>query len=128
MRGAAITRQRRRIAAGDAPSRGIGGFHLCCDACARQSGGYFVKQAPPLWALRGDGADLAVAAREAAVSGEAIFDGPQMILPYRGDMAGAQAGVAPGPNRVGIMLPPHAASPAALLLSRRRFWWRRMHW
>lgn len=117
--GAAITEARRRIAAGGIVAvKGIGGFHLCCDALSaaavarlrRDKRRPFKPFAVMAW-------NLAVAAREAEVSDEAgeILDGPQkpILLLARRPGGRIAADVAPGLNRVGIMLP---YTPLHLLL------------
>lgn len=117
--GAAITEARRRIAAGGIVAvKGIGGFHLCCDALSAAAVARLRRdKRRPFKPFAVMARNLAVAAREAEVSDEAgeILDGPQkpILLLARRPGGRIAADVAPGLNRVGIMLP---YTPLHLLL------------
>lgn len=117
--GAAITEARRRIAAGGIVAvKGIGGFHLCCDALSAAAVARLRwDKRRPFKPFAVMARNLAVAAREAEVSDEAgeILDGPQkpILLLARRPGGRIAADVAPGLNRVGIMLP---YTPLHLLL------------
>ena len=117
--GAAITEARRRIAAGGIVAvKGIGGFHLCCDALSAAAVARLRRdKRRPFKPFAVMARNLAVAAREAKVSDEAgeILDGPQkpILLLARRPGGRIAADVAPGLNRVGIMLP---YTPLHLLL------------
>lgn len=117
--GAAITEARRRIAAGGIVAvKGIGGFHLCCDALSAAAVARLRRdKRRPFKPFAVMARNLAVAAREAEVSDEAgeILDGPQkpILLLARRPGGHIAADVAPGLNRVGIMLP---YTPLHLLL------------
>ena len=117
--GAAITEARRRIAAGGIVAvKGIGGFHLCCDALSAAAVARLRRdKRRPFKPFAVMARNLAVAAREAEVSDEAgeILDGPQkpILLLARRPGGRIAPDVAPGLNRVGIMLP---YTPLHLLL------------
>ncbi len=116
---AAITRARQVLAAGGIVAvKGIGGFHLACDA-ASEAAVMTLRQrkhrpAKPFAVMV---RDMAAAAREVLVSpaAAAVLDGPQkpiLLLPRRagGRVAGAAAPISP---KLGIMLP---YTPLHLLL------------
>lgn len=117
--GAAITAARRRIADGGIVAvKGIGGFHLCCDATNAAAVARLRRdKRRPFKPFAVMARNLSVAAREAEVpkDAEAILDGPQkpILLLSRRHSGRIAAGVAPGFNRVGIMLP---YTPLHLLL------------
>ena len=117
--GAAITEARRRVGPrGLVGGKGIGGFHLCCDALSAAAVARLRRdKRRPFKPFAVMARNLAVAAREAEVSDEAgeILDGPQkpILLLARRPGGRIAADVAPGLNRVGIMLP---YTPLHLLL------------
>ena len=109
--GAAIREVRRRIAAGEIVAiKGIGGFHLCCDAQNEAAVARLRRdKRRPFKPFAVMARDLAVAEREAVVSKEAaeVLDGPEkpiLLLARRPDGRIAE-GVTPGLSRVGLMLP-----------------------
>lgn len=116
---AAITRVRRLLAEGGiAAIKGIGGFHLCCDATNGAAVARLrARKQRPVKPLAVMVRDMAAARREVAVSerAQALLDGPQkpiLLLPRQQGGLVAE-GVAPGMDRLGVMLP---YAPLQLLL------------
>ncbi len=119
-RGAAAIREARRVihAGGIVAIKGIGGFHLCCDAANEQAVARLrtLKRRPvkPFAVMM---KDLAVAQRECEVlPGQAdILDGHQKpIILLKKKQTGTTCGlVAPGTPKIGVMLP---YAPLQLLL------------
>ena len=108
---AAITETRRRIAAGGiAALKGIGGFHLCCDA-GNEEAVQLLRQrkhrpAKPLAVMV---RDESVLARECLLTEKArpMVTGPQrpiLLLP-RNPHSTLAPSVAPGNPKVGVLLP-----------------------
>ncbi|MBR3224811.1 MAG: carbamoyltransferase HypF [Atopobiaceae bacterium] len=116
---AAITEARRIIADGGVVAvKGIGGFHLCCDATNPDAVGLLRERkrrsAKPFAVMA---RDLAVARRECVVSpvAQEILTGhqkPILLLPRRSDGQACEA-CAPHNPKLGIMLP---YAPLQLLL------------
>ena len=118
-RAAAITEARRIIAGGGIVAvKGIGGFHLCCDATSEDAVTLLRERkrrsAKPFAVMA---RDLEVARREVEVSATAaeLLDGhqkPILLLPRRGEGLVCEA-VAPTNPKLGLMLP---YAPLQLLL------------
>ena len=116
---AAITEARRLIASGAVVAvKGIGGFHLCCDATNAEAVGLLRERkrrsAKPFAVMA---RDLAVAERECVVPSEALplLDGhqkPILLLPRRATGQACEE-VAPDNPKLGILLP---YAPLQLLL------------
>lgn len=116
---AAITRARRRIAAGGIVAvKGIGGFHLCCDATNAAAVARLRRdKRRPVKPFAVMARDLSTAEREVKVpeAARGILSGPQkpiLLLKKRPEGRVAD-GVAPGLGRIGLMLP---YAPLHLLL------------
>ena len=116
---AAITRARRRIAAGGIVAvKGIGGFHLCCDATNAAAVARLRRdKRRPVKPFAVMARDLFAAEREVKVSeaARAILNGPQkpILLLEKRSEGRVVDGVAPGLGRIGLMLP---YAPLHLLL------------
>ena len=118
-RTAAITEARRIIAGGGIVAvKGIGGFHLCCDATSEEAVTLLRERkrrsAKPFAVMA---RDLEVARREVEVSATAaeLLDGhqkPILLLPRRAEGLVCEA-VAPTNPKLGLMLP---YAPLQLLL------------
>lgn len=116
---AAITRARRRIAVGGIVAvKGIGGFHLCCDATNAAAVARLRRdKRRPVKPFAVMARDLSTAEREVKVpeAARGILSGPQkpiLLLKKRPEGRVAD-GVAPGLGRIGLMLP---YAPLHLLL------------
>lgn len=116
---AAITRARRRIAAGGIVAvKGIGGFHLCCDATNAAAVARLRRdKRRPVKPFAVMARDLSTAEREVKVpeAARGILSGPQkpiLLLKKRPEGRVAD-GAAPGLGRIGLMLP---YAPLHLLL------------
>ena len=116
---AAITEARRILATGGIVAvKGIGGFHLACDATNEATVARLrERKHRPVKPFAVMARDLAAATREVVVSAaaEAILDGPQkpiLLLPRRAEGRIAAA-VAPISPKLGVMLP---YTPLHLLL------------
>ena len=116
---AAITRARRRIAAGGIVAvKGIGGFHLCCDATNAAAVARLRRdKRRPVKPFAVMARDLSTAEREVKVpeAARAILSGPQkpILLLEKRSEGRVVDGVAPELGRIGLMLP---YAPLHLLL------------
>lgn len=117
----AITETRRILSAGGiAAVKGIGGFHLCCDAANEAAVNRLRRQKRrPVKPFAVMMKDLAAARRECVVEKgqEAVLDGhqkPILLLRKRADSTLCPE-ISPGNPKVGIMLP---YAPLQLLLFR----------
>ena len=116
---AAITRARRRIAAGGIVAvKGIGGFHLCCDATNAAAVARLRRdKRRPVKPFAVMARDLSTAEREVKVPEAAreILSGPQKPILLLKKRSGGRIvdGAAPGLGRIGLMLP---YAPLHLLL------------
>lgn len=116
---AAITRARRRIAAGGIVAvKGIGGFHLCCDATNAAAVARLRRdKRRPVKPFAVMARDLSTAEREVKVpeAARGILSGPQkpILLLKKRPEGRVVDGVAPGLGRIGLMLP---YAPLHLLL------------
>ena len=116
---AAITRARRRIAAGGIVAvKGIGGFHLCCDATNAAAVARLRRdKRRPVKPFAVMARDLSTAEREVKVPEAAreILSGPQKPILLLKKRSGGRVvdGAAPGLERIGLMLP---YAPLHLLL------------
>ena len=116
---AAITRARRRIAAGGIVAvKGIGGFHLCCDATNAAAVARLRRdKRRPVKPFAVMARDLSTAEREVKVREAAreILSGPQKPILLLKKRSGGRVvdGAAPGLERIGLMLP---YAPLHLLL------------
>ena len=116
---AAITRARRRIAAGGIVAvKGIGGFHLCCDATNAAAVARLRRdKRRPVKPFAVMARDLSTAEREVKVREAAreILSGPQkpILLLKKRPEGRIVDGAAPGLGRIGLMLP---YAPLHLLL------------
>ena len=116
---AAITRARRRIAAGGIVAvKGIGGFHLCCDATNAAAVARLRRdKRRPVKPFAVMARDLSTAEREVKVpeAARGILSGPQkpILLLKKRPEGRVVDGAAPGLGRIGLMLP---YAPLHLLL------------
>jgi hydrogenase maturation protein HypF len=109
---AAIERARSRLRAGDVLAiKGLGGFHLVCDATSAAAVGRLRERkqrvAKPLAVMV---ADIAAATNCADVSEQErrlleSREGPIVLVRKRPDGGGLAAGIAPGNDFVGLLLP-----------------------